>query len=69
MGTPKTLQEAIQRALDIAGGTGLVGAELNAEILKHVRDFISQKFTTAMCDDRITLMQLWKLIIENESKE
>lgn len=55
MGTPKTLQEAITNGGDDA-----------AAIEQHVRDFIAQKFTIAMGDDKVTLMQLWKMLIENK---
>ena len=67
MKTPKTLLEAIRN-----GMLGVPSQRLpSTEIEKHVRDFISQKFATAMLetenvDYENKLMELFKTIVRQD---
>lgn len=61
-GTPKTLNGAITNGIPFNDEFTAAQAE---SIETHVRDFLSQKFTTAMIAN-LTLTELWELIIKKE---
>ena len=64
MGTPKSLQEAINNAICIGPMKGM-----DERLHAHVRDYISQKFTTMMFKDPKNsdmLMTLFKRIVGEE---
>lgn len=46
-GTPKTLEEAVRNALEEAQLSNI--EDPTPLIVDHVKDFLSQKFTVAMC--------------------
>lgn len=63
-GTPKTLKEAINNAI-IEGSS----KDLNERLHAHIRDYISQKFTTMMFKapgNSDMLMTLFKRIVGDE---
>lgn len=64
MGTPKTLQEAMENALKEHQATAAASARA---VTWHIRDFMAQKFTVAMYKaksdaERKRLMELYQVL-------
>lgn len=67
-GTPKSLGEAMQNALDQAHAASTAGG---SAVAWHIKDYISQKFTVAMYNaksqgERDRLMDLFKKLTDSE---
>lgn len=67
-GTPMTLEEAIQRALEeIRGLPSSTEDEQIQVIHRRVKDFLAQKFSLAMCGE-LDLKTLWSHIFPSEKQ-
>lgn len=70
MGTPKTLNEAIQSGiLDTLARHIQLGNTTSKPLEKAIKDFISQHFTTAMLESpesEETLIKLFNIIVKDE---
>lgn len=67
-GTPKTLREAIQNALDDPNAVDEEKAQIRPEVIEqHVRDYLAQKFSVAFISDQ-SPQELWEAITGQKSR-